>query len=279
MKIRNKALLSGLISVAVLSLTACGGGSGEKDPVPEDKTAPVITLTGGNALIIIEEGDTYIEKSATATDNVDASVDVITSGHFDNEKAGRYTKTYTATDLAGNSSTLTQKITVIRQPSFNPFDGEWSIACEKTDNAELNALNITYLAKDFIIVGRDAKFRAKGFNTTDCSGEPLINGAAFANMAYSGKVVSSSGHTGENIDISLVKAHYRIVNKDWVKITDKTKMNDFASRIGMPTHDMLAKETRNGDDILLHGSLSTDNNGSSNEKRPVEFDVTNVFYK
>lgn len=275
-KNKNKVLLSGLISVAVLGLTACGGDS-KKQPVPQDKTAPIITLSGDET-IIIEEGDTYIEEGASATDNIDPSVEVVMSGYFDKNTAGRYTTTYTATDLAGNTSTKARSITVIRPASFNTFDGVWNIVCEDTDNSNLNDLNITHVNKIFTIAGRDAKFRVRGFNNSTCSGTPLFKGSAYANMVYSGKVITS-GHTAENIDITLTEAHYSGLSNSIKRVTDKQQLAIFANKLDMPNHDMLARETRGGSDILLHGLTNSNTNGSSNQKRPNELNVTNIFYK
>jgi len=75
-----------------------------------DTTAPVITITG-NATVSHEQGTTYSDAGATATDTVDGSVSVGISGAVDTS-AGTYTLTYTATDNAGNSSTATRTVIV-----------------------------------------------------------------------------------------------------------------------------------------------------------------------
>lgn len=67
-----------------------------KDTVP-----PVITLNG-LANIDLERGTSYTDEGATATDLVDGSVAVSSSGSVDVNVAGTYTITYTATDAAGN---------------------------------------------------------------------------------------------------------------------------------------------------------------------------------
>ena len=92
-------------------LVACGGGGGGGGPsAPTDTTAPVITITG-SASINHEQGTTYTDEGATATDAVDGSVTVSTSGSVD-DAAGTYTITYSATDSSGNAATATRTVIV-----------------------------------------------------------------------------------------------------------------------------------------------------------------------
>lgn len=61
----------------------------------------------------VEAGSTYVEQGASATDDIDTSVSVITSGGVDTSVLGINTITYTATDAAGNTTTVTRQITVV----------------------------------------------------------------------------------------------------------------------------------------------------------------------
>ena len=72
----------------------------EKPLVPDDLSPPVITLSG-EATVTLEAGTTYVDAGATATDNIDDSVSVTTSGSVDTDTPGTYTLTYTATDAVG----------------------------------------------------------------------------------------------------------------------------------------------------------------------------------
>ncbi len=72
-----------------------------------DTTAPVITLTGDNPLLLTV-GDTYTDPGATATEGVE----VTPTGTVDTDTAGDYTITYTATDAAGNIDTTTRTVRV-----------------------------------------------------------------------------------------------------------------------------------------------------------------------
>ena len=77
-----------------------------------DLTGPVITVTG-SPRVHIELGETYTDEGATATDNVDATVQVDAAGTVDTSTAGFYTITYTAKDAADNDATpVTREVVV-----------------------------------------------------------------------------------------------------------------------------------------------------------------------
>ena len=80
----------------------------------EDTTPPVLTLLG-NAVITINEGETYIEPGFTAIDDVDGDIThlVTVSGEVATAFAGRYTLTYTVFDQAGNTATATRVVEVL----------------------------------------------------------------------------------------------------------------------------------------------------------------------
>ena len=110
------------------AMTAAGNPANALDPdaadstIRIDVTAPVIDLNGGDVTLIV--GDTYTEQGASATDNLDASVDVVTGGAtVDTQAADTYIITYTATDAAGNEATP-----VIRMVTVNPAPA--STGCE-----------------------------------------------------------------------------------------------------------------------------------------------------
>ncbi|MCE9517798.1 DUF5011 domain-containing protein, partial [Candidatus Nomurabacteria bacterium] len=100
---------------ALLNGSSGGGGS---TPIPEpspeptgDTTAPIITLVGDSVINLIV-GDTYTELGATATDDTDATIEVVVSGTVDTATVGIYTITYTATDIANNISIIERTINV-----------------------------------------------------------------------------------------------------------------------------------------------------------------------
>jgi hypothetical protein len=112
----KKLPLVALVSGAI-ALSGCGG-SGNKSTEPDDQapaildtTAPVLLLSGSES-VTAEVGSTYVEQGASAIDNIDGSVSVITLGSVDTSVLGTNTITYTATDAAGNTTIVTRQITV-----------------------------------------------------------------------------------------------------------------------------------------------------------------------
>ena len=98
---------SAFLAVALtLTLSACGGGgtsasqpAAETPPAAVDTTAPIITLLG-DAELRVEQGTTFMDPGASATDDNDGEVTVVISGDVDSATAGTYTLTYRATDGA-----------------------------------------------------------------------------------------------------------------------------------------------------------------------------------
>src|SRR5438874_8156065 len=102
-------------TLIALSLTAFFTAvllTGCKKDTP-DNTAPVIYLSGNNPDYDVL-GFSYSDAGATATDNVDGSVVVTTTGTVNKDIAGDYTLTYTAKDAAGNSALeVSRKVSVV----------------------------------------------------------------------------------------------------------------------------------------------------------------------
>ena len=77
-----------------------------------DTVAPVITLAG-SASVNHEQGTSYTDLGATASDTVGGTMSVTTSGTVDTATAGTYTLTYTATDSAGNAATAVTRTVIV----------------------------------------------------------------------------------------------------------------------------------------------------------------------
>ncbi|HEX8456755.1 MAG TPA: immunoglobulin-like domain-containing protein [Pyrinomonadaceae bacterium] len=79
-----------------------------------DTTAPVLTLTGGNALTV-ECHSTFTDPGATATDACagDLNSAVQVSGAVDQNTVGTYTLNYTVSDAHGNQATATRTVNVV----------------------------------------------------------------------------------------------------------------------------------------------------------------------
>jgi len=86
----------------------------EVDFTEPDTTAPVITVNSPTPDSVDEDTGLYNDPGATASDEVDGVVAVISSGWSgDTVQPGIYTITYTATDAALNTSTESRTVTVL----------------------------------------------------------------------------------------------------------------------------------------------------------------------
>lgn len=88
---------------------------------PDDQTAPVISLVGGNRTLTV--GDTWSEPGFSATDDVDGDLtnQVTVTGTVDTSKAGSYNLVYSVTDAAGNEGSTSRTVTVLPATQY-PLD-------------------------------------------------------------------------------------------------------------------------------------------------------------
>ncbi len=116
----------------------------EEAPVVEDTTPPQITLNG-EELITVYKGTVFTDPGASAIDEVDGSINVVSSGIVDTQTVGEYTITYTATDAAGNTATLTRTVKVVECQNVNPITGgcedEPTAPTEPTEPTECQNVN------------------------------------------------------------------------------------------------------------------------------------------
>jgi len=80
----------------------------------KDTTAPVVTLNGAAAMQVTQ-GGTFTDPGATATDNVDGNLTskIVETGKVDTSTVGLYTLTYSATDAAGNTGSVSRVVSVV----------------------------------------------------------------------------------------------------------------------------------------------------------------------
>jgi len=85
-----------------------------RDVIVADTTAPVITLVG-NASLNHEQGTTYTDPGATASDIIDGdiSINIAVTGSVDTNTAGVYVLSHDVSDAVGNTATtITRTVTV-----------------------------------------------------------------------------------------------------------------------------------------------------------------------
>lgn len=109
---KKQILLGSLFAITgMLVFNAC-----KKD----DKTAPVITLTGAATINHILNTN-YTDQGANATDDVDGDIttSITVTGTVNKDLTGSYTLKYNATDAAGNAAAeVTRVVTVYNQANY-----------------------------------------------------------------------------------------------------------------------------------------------------------------
>ena len=142
-----------------------------------DSTKPVISLNGSSS-IELTVGDTYTEAGATATDDVDASVTVTSTGSVDTTQTGTYTVVYSATDQAGNQADPVTR-TIVVLPKIYSLNDTGVFTCGDLNNNLLACPVAGYpnqdaeYGRDF--TDNDATDGELGFSFTklDASGQAL----------------------------------------------------------------------------------------------------------
>ncbi len=138
-------------SLAPVPIILFGGAGGDNPPdptppVPPDTTPPIISINSNDSVDVVEN-TTYVDAGATALDDVDGTISVITTGAVNTSIVGTYTIIYTATDIANNITTLTRTVNVIYDDSnLSPSD--------------LNVNGIADLGEAEVIVSSDTSLSA-----------------------------------------------------------------------------------------------------------------------
>src|ERR1041385_5030726 len=166
-------LLIASICIPLVFITGC----------KEDNTPPSITVLG-DAHVITQRGSQYVDAGATATDDEDESVYVISDISYvtpkfpDIDVAGDYIITYTAQDRAGNIATATRRVSVTYTQSdlnrnYNVVD-----ICT-SDTTQNSNYNVTTIA--------DTNYVYRTFFTN------MVNSSFFSGVTYMdpvGKTIS-----------------------------------------------------------------------------------------
>ena len=117
-----------------------------------DTTAPVITLIG-DASVSVFRNTNYVDAGAIATDNVDGDLtsSIVTTGSVDVTTIGIYTITYSVSDAAGNSASVSREVSVIDYPVYLDTNGITVKARESAIVGQwyrLNGVGMEYLVVD-----------------------------------------------------------------------------------------------------------------------------------
>lgn len=132
-----------------------------------DVAAPVITLLGANPLNI-EQGSSYTEPGATASDDRDGDVsaNITVTGTVNTNAAGSYTLSYNVSDSTGNAAT-----TVVRTVNV----------------ADTGAPTITLIGSSSITIERGTAYTDQGATATDA-----IDGNITSSIVKTGSVITNT---------------------------------------------------------------------------------------
>ncbi len=190
----KKFMLHGFLTMLVMSMIVGCGGSSSSD-TPTDTTKPTITINGANPTNV-NQGSTYTDAGATATDNVDEIVNVVTSGSVDTTTVGAYTITYTATDSAGNVATETRTVNVVAvDVDYRAVVGK---VFDYTTGSPLSGLNVT-IGTQTVTTAQDGSYVAPV--EEDGAIERVVVGVSGEGYARISKIVSIED--GDNARVSL----------------------------------------------------------------------------
>ncbi|MCJ8314995.1 MAG: BspA family leucine-rich repeat surface protein [Saccharospirillaceae bacterium] len=131
-----------------------------------DLVAPVITLIGESEILILQNS-VYVDLGATATDDVDAVVEVVVLNEVDSSTVGVYVVSYSAIDVAGNESSSNRTINVIETiPTIIYLTGANVLDLEAgQDYVELGATAINYLGEEVdVVISGDVSIHILGNN-------------------------------------------------------------------------------------------------------------------
>ena len=116
--ITNLVLTNNFISFSIQLIDGCSEeANGEKDDTyveSEDTYIPPVISLVGSSTIYIGVGDNFTDPGATASDNIDGDLtsSITSSGTVNTATEGTYLITYTVSDAAGNSVSITRTVIV-----------------------------------------------------------------------------------------------------------------------------------------------------------------------
>ena len=197
-----------------------------------DETPPVITLNdgpNGSADMVVFQYDLFIDPGASANDNSDGSVSVSVVGSVDTNTLGFYTLTYSASDVEGNTATVTRSVEVseyrdIIAPVIT-INGASTITIAQNDNYT----DAGATASDNDDGDITANIQVSGYVNSSVPGSYVITydvADAAGNSAIATRIVNVLANTlipasslfapGETISIEYSEGSGN--NKDWIGV-------------------------------------------------------------
>ena len=168
------------------SLSDAAGNAGSsvtRNITVADTTIPSISLIG-NTIVNHEQGTTYTDAGATATDNIDGNIstNIVSSGSVNINLPGSYTLSYNVNDAAGNAATTVTRTVIIADttaPSIS-LVGSPTVTVEQgssysdagataTDNVDGNLTTSIVVAGDIVDVNTAGTYVVR-YDVTDAAG-------------------------------------------------------------------------------------------------------------
>jgi hypothetical protein len=195
---KNRILLFlGSAALCSVVLTGCS---------EDDAIAPQISLVG-SADTVIAKGSVWNDPMAIATDDVDGDISagIVVSGSVNTNVAGVYELTYTATDEAGNSNSVTRTVTVSWTGSQLAFNYSATEICPP-DSITYSILASASSGSPFRVNLNTFPYNFSNFTYADIIGDELTIPVQRPNGASSDIEVSGTGtisQVGSSIVIEI----------------------------------------------------------------------------
>ena len=180
------------------------------------KVPPVISQIGSNPIILHLGGSPYVEQGAIATCNVDGDIShlIKMSGTVNTSKAGTYKVTYSVTNSAGLSASVTREVRVLAPKETKPPRTPYNFAV----NGKVNAS-----ATNQIVADADGNMKLTITVANKTSGKVVISGAT-------GEVFNKTFSGNATVDVWLAKGTYSITGT----ITEGNGNTNFSMALLMP---------------------------------------------
>ena len=238
-----------------------------------NETAPVISIIGEKNLII-DQGENYVDAGATATDDVDPVVKVVTTGDVDTATPGLYVITYTATDSSGNTATATRNVTVKAVASEESYTGTWKSQCEANTNVFLKTRGVVATSSSLFVSNDRMTTQVTGYNNKNCAGGVIYTGTAIANYAIGSDTVAQpinfcAGGKANRVDMVITAA---VLNG---KVLSDKELLTFLNLTKAPVYNLLCIDPSGS---LRSGDTSNGFDGTTSQLRPVLMNMTGAGY-